>query len=392
MRHVWVPLGVRCRRSRLRLVVLSLLVIVVVAAAVWWRGLVANREPAPTAGVPLAGWNVPLAADAALETDPRRNGTENGGTPYAQRFAHQAEYTKSSSPVAGFYDRGYATIIDAAGAPVYRVPRDQTTQRVVWIDAATRAPAAPGLASNLQGTLEAVPLPTGPDGQRFERHYGRAMDAGAGEDHQLVVYQPSTHRMWEFFDFRWNAAEKRYECGYAGYTPDTRKGAMALPHGWGARATSLPLVGGIMLQTEYAAGVFDHPLEVALPVIEDGWLSPATRQDGTLAAAVPGGDRRDAVPEGAWFRLPADYRVDPHKPKLWRMMVTAARDYGIIVVDQTGGTMTFSAESANAVGTPYSPLSRPSLPGGGVDSLYAGPNNVLNTFPWDDLVQVAHGG
>ena len=343
-------------------------------------------------GVPMRGWTTKLAESAQLENDPHLNGTMNGGVPYATRFAHMAEYSATSSPVAGFYAPGYGAIVDPAAAPVYRITdTDQRTQKVTWMLDDGKGPEAPADAANgLQEQFLDVPLPTGPHGERFEDFYHRPLDAG-GTDKQLVIYMPRTGQMWEMWQFRWAPERQRYEMGYGGYTSDVRKSPIALPDGWGARATSIPHAAGIMLQAEYAAGSFDHPLAVAVPVVKDGFIPPATRQDAGLARATVGGDARDEVPEGAWFRLPAGFAVDTTKPKLWQMMVTAARDYGIVVVDGTGGTLTFSAEAPTAVGTPYSELTAPAFPDPGAsDNPYHGSANVLNDFPWNDLVQIAY--
>ena len=71
-------------------------------------------------------------------------------------------------------------------------------------------------------------------------------------------------------------------------------------------------------------------------------------------------------------------------------MVKAARDYGIIVVDGSGGSLSFYAEGPNAIGTPYSPLPMPAFPPPSKDGPYYGKNNVLNDFPWDSLVQIRY--
>jgi hypothetical protein len=376
------------RRRRTRWCLLAAVVVVLVG------GLVAYFVVAPTpAGIPFRGWTTKLADSAPLEADPARNGTVDGGVPYAKRFANQAQYNSGSRPVAGFY-AGYSTIIDPEGAPVYTItdPK-QATRAVTWMTNDGKGPEAASDANNgLQRAFENVPLPTGPNGERFEDYYHRPLQAG-GPDQQLSIYVPATGQMWEMWLFTYSQERQRYEMGFGAYIPDVRTMPMAIPNGWGARATSLPLAMGIMLQSEYQQGVFRHPLEVALPVVKDGFIPPATRQDATLSTATVGGDTRDAVPEGAWFRLPAGYQVNPAKPKLWQMMVTAARDYGIIVVDGTGGTVTFSAEAPNAIGTPYSSLTTPALPDPQTpieQNPYHGPANVLNDFPWNDLVQIAY--
>jgi hypothetical protein len=334
-------------------------------------------------------WTTSLSDSHPLETDPSKNGTADAdGRPYAARFAAQARYHSDSSPVAGLYAPGYSTII-TEGAPLYVIPPgDHPTRTVTWMLSNGEGPEAPlDAADGLQHAFMDVPIPVGPNGERFEQYYGRDI-AGAGSDQQVAIYKPETGEMWEMWLFTHNPHLDRYEMGYGGYTRDVRTAPEALPHQWGARATSLPLIAGVMLNDEYASGGFHHPLSVAIPVVKpNAFLAPATREDGYIVAHTVGHDARDAVPEGAWFRLPPDYVIDESKPPLWQMIVRAARDYGIVVADGTGGSMSFAVEDDRTSGTPYARWPAQTLPG---DPYYWGPENVLNTFPWESLVQLSY--
>mgnify|MGYP003394281126 CR=1 FL=1 len=44
------------------------------------------------------------------------------------------------------------------------------------------------------------------------------------------------------------------------------------------------------------------------------------------------------------FRLPKDIVIDPKLPKLVQMMMVAARDYGIVVMDRSGPAPAFCVE------------------------------------------------
>lgn len=339
-------------------------------------------------------WRDPLTDDHPTEDRPAYNGTDDaarGYVPYATRIANQARYSNTSTPVRGLYGYGYSTII-ADGAPVYIIPTaNHSTRRVTWMtNNGAGPPATDTAAAGLQTKLAAVPIPVGPNGERFEVAYGRGIAGGQGADQQAVIYNPYTGEMWEFWLLKYNATLDRYECGYAGYTVDARTAPEALPNQWGARATSLPLVGGLVLQSEIAEGEIRHPVGIALPVIKSGYIPPATRQDAAIVAHTVGGDDRDAVPEGAWFRLPAGYPIDGSKPQLWRMLVMAARDYGIIVTDGTGGATTISLDGPQSIGTPYYPLAAPMVTQTANGGPLWGSAGVLNTFPWSDLVQVKY--
>ena len=68
------------------------------------------------------------------------------------------------------------------------------------------------------------------------------------------------------------------------------------------------------------------------------------------------------------------------------MICVAARDYGLVVVDKTGGTVTMYAEDDRTVGTPYQPIQ--TSPWDNVSDQFAGPDNILQTFPWETLQQI----
>jgi hypothetical protein len=357
-------------------------------------------------------WRKPLAADAPLEDRAAYNGTSDvtfnrAGTTYATRFAHQAAYSDASTPVAGYYAAHYQTTI-GHGAPLYIIPtRNHPRQKVTWLTAnGTGPPANDTQTAGLQARFQSVPVPVGLNGARFETTYARELH-GPGTDQHLAIYDPFTHEMWECWIFNWDA-QHGYTMGYGAYTADVRTAPEAYPDLWGARATSLPLIAGMMLQEEYAEAVansdpraFRHPLAFAVPVVEGvgavgtatKFIPPATRGDGVSVAMVVNGDSRDAVPEGLWLRLPANYVIDSTKPLLWQAVRYAARDYGIVVVDSTGGNMGPQVNSGNAIGTPYSPLAVESLPHPDTDggsNLLWGVNNVLNDFPWASLQQVKY--
>ena len=71
-----------------------------------------------------------------------------------------------------------------------------------------------------------------------------------------------------------------------------------LPCNWGARATGLALIGGVITMADYEHGVIPHALAISVPVASNKAVWPATRTDGP-GSATPSGDLRDAVDEGA---------------------------------------------------------------------------------------------
>ena len=243
--------------------------------------------------------------------------------------------------------------------PVYTVPADQKTVRVE-LDNVHR---------DLQAAFERVPLP-------------RRARPAAGTDGHLVVWQPATDTMWEFWRMRRRA--DGWHAAYGGRMTNvsespghfraitTSRGRFLEHHRWGATATSLPLLGGLMRIDELKAGRIDHGLAIALPEIRAGVYSwPAQRTDGRS-------DHRNAIPQGARFRIdPAlDLSQIPMSPMV-RMMAVAAQRYGIVVRDGAGA-ITFYAED------PTSTRRNPFL---GPNGLFGGRyiSEALRTFPWEHL-------
>jgi hypothetical protein len=217
---------------------------------------------------------------------------------------------------------GYST-------PIYRVAANQPTVYVKE-DNANPSPT-------LQAAFSAVPLPA--DAQ-----------PSSGSDAQLTVWQPGEDRLWEFWGMshqadgwhaRWGGAMEHVAESPGYFSPASWHGAQ---YNWGASATSLPLVGGLITLGDLQRGQIDHALAIALPATRAGvWSWPAQRSDGVATGP-------DAIPQGARFRL------DPHldltalrMPPLVRIMALAAQRYGMIVRD-TSGVVDFYGEDPTPTG------------------------------------------
>ena len=247
---------------------------------------------------------------------------------------------------------GPSVNISRFSAPVYTVPRDQRRVRVT-LD------RSESFADPLRKAFAKVPLPQ--DAKPAE-----------GDDGHLVVWQPSTDTMWEFFKL-----ERRSDGWHARFggrieQASANDGIVKPVNGvqFGATATSLPLAGGLLTEEELRRGRIDHALALALPRTRSGiFAAPAQRTDGNVS-----GD--DKIPEGARFRL--DPSLDIGKldlPPLTRMMAEAAQRYGIYVRDKSG-TVTFYAEDP-ATFDGKSPF--PALLGDRTTT------EALRPFPWNRL-------
>jgi hypothetical protein len=277
-------------------------------------------------------WNRPLADDAPL--DPLSDA-------YAADLNRQLGYAQPWINT------------DRYSTAVYTVPADQPRVFVTLDEVALSAPA-------LQRAWESVPIP--PDARPAD-----------GTDRHLVVWQPATDTMWEF----WLAGKQAdgWHARWGGRMEhvSSNPGYFTDPPDWGATGTSLPLLGGLVRLDELASGHIDHALAIAIPEARAQWFTwPAQRTDGHVY-------RDDAIPEGAHFRI--DPRLDlsriPMRPAV-RMLAVAAQRYGMIVRDKAGA-VTFFGEDATPLGTdPYF----------GPDGYFTGDwlNNILRAeFPWNHL-------
>jgi len=252
---------------------------------------------------------------------------------------------------------GPAISTTSYSVPVYRVPADQPT---VSVQLKTRF-SVPALVS----AWSAVPLPD--DAQ-----------AAAGSDGHLVVWQPSSDRLWEFWRLShqegawqapWGGAIEHVSTSSGAYGPEAWAGANGT---WGASASGLSIAGGLITLEELEHGQIDHALAISLPEIRAGvYASPATRTDGRSLDPL-------SLPEGAHLRLDPNLDLTHlHLPPLTRMLAEAAQRYGIVVRD-VAGSVTFYAEDPTQTGTnPYFGSS------GYFEGSFAG--KVLAPFPWDHL-------
>jgi hypothetical protein len=302
------------------------------------------RTPAqssvPRPFAPTAVWNRRLADDVAL--DPRSREVVRAFVADIARQRKAAigpwiETTNSSSPV-------------------YTVPRDQRRVQVV-LD------VREAYGRTLRRAFRSVPLPS-------------TAQPAHGPDRHLTVLQPATDSMWEFWHLRRENGQWRAAWGGAMRDVSTSPGYFtrgSWPGGeayWGATATSLPLIAGLIRVSELERGRIDHALAIAIPNARAkaaAW--PAQRTDGTLSTPA-------AVPEGARFRL--DPKLDIAAldlPPAARAIAVAAQRYGLIVRDKTLHATGFFAEDPTPSGrNPY-----PRLFGGRT------PGELLARFPWKHL-------
>ena len=289
---------------------------------------------------PTSFWNEPLDANAPL--DP------------------------TSAEVVGAFDALIAAEEQAKNGPwintteysipVYMVPAGQPTVSVK-LDGTSNA----GLSS----AWSAVPLP--PDAQ-----------PAVGTDGVLVIWQPSTDRLWEFWRLvhgaegwqaSWGGAMQKVSSNPGVYGPEAWPGAQSW---WGVSASSLSLVGGLISLEDLKLGQINHALAMAIPGTRAGvYASPAQRSDSKSASPL-------SLPEGAHLRLNPNLNLAAlHLPRLTLMIAEAAQRYGIFITDGSS-VAEFYAQDPSPTGTnPYAG------PGGYFEGQY--PNQILASFPWGHL-------
>jgi hypothetical protein len=241
--------------------------------------------------------------------------------------------------------------------PIYTVSATEPTVPV--------ALASTFSASPLRDAFDAVPLPAG-------------ARAAGGSDGHLVVWQPSTDRLWEFvglvngagsWQAFWGGAMQNVSSNPGAYGPEAWPGAQP---SWGASACSLSIAGGLITLEDLELGQINHALAIAIPRPRAGvYASPARRTDGYSSEPL-------SLPEGAHLRLDPNLDLAAlHLPPLTLMMAEAAQRYGILVRD-VAANVTFYAQDPTPTGTnPYT----------GANGYFEGksPRQLLQPFPWSHL-------
>jgi hypothetical protein len=288
-------------------------------------------------------WNEPVSADAPLDPNSA-----------ALVSAFDGEIAAADDAKSGLPNINTT----AWSVPLYTVPSTQVTVKV-------KQEYAGNLSAALQSAWDAVPLPA-------------EAKPAVGTDKDLVVWQPSTDKLWEFWGLekteagwqaRWGGAMNSASSDPGVYGPEAWPGAQP---DWGVSATSLSVAGGLITLEDLELGQINHALAIAIPNTRYGeYTSPANRTDGYSTAPL-------SLPEGAHLRL--DPKLDLaslHLPRLTLMMAEAAQRYGIFVRD-SGANVAFVAQDPTPTGSnPYT----------GAHGYFEGksPQALLESFPWSYL-------
>ncbi len=290
---------------------------------------------------PTSFWNQPLPTDAPLDPSSA-----------AEVSALDEEINKQEEA-----SKYMAINTTKWSVPIYTVPANQPTIKVTLENASSRP--------TLQSAWEAVPLP--PNAQ-----------PAAGSDEQLVVWQPSTDRLWEFWGLEdkeggwhasWGGAMQNASSDSGAYGPEAWPGAKP---SWGASASSLSIAGGLITLEDLEMGQINHALAIAIPNPRAGvYASPAQRTDGASEEPL-------SLPEGAHLRLDPNLELAAlHLPPFTLMLAEAAQRYGIVVRDRAANLALYAQDPTPTGANPYT----------GTRGYFEGksPSQLLKSFPWSHL-------
>lgn len=246
---------------------------------------------------------------------------------------------------------------DGGSAPVYVADASTPTVTVTQWDCQGSGSISSGLASQWQG----VPIPS-------------YAEPASGSDAEMVVYQPSTQTVWEFWKARKTGSN--WEACWGGRMQSVGTHSGILPSPYGSTSTGLAVMGGQLGIGEMKAGSINHAIGLSLADLEtySNFSWPASRSDGYNPSGAA-----NRIPEGLRFRLDPSVNVDSlGLHPVARMVARAAQNYGFVVWEKAGmvGLRGEDPKSYTLKGLtdPYN-----SLFGGTASS------NILDNFPWDKL-------
>jgi hypothetical protein len=290
---------------------------------------------------PHGFWNAPIAEESAVDPDSKQIVAALDRTVSEEQAQEVGPWINTTS----------------YNVPIYRVPWNQPTVTVHL--------AAPYAEPALREAWKAVPLPP-------------EAEPAPGNDAHLVVWQPAADRMWEFWHLRkssggweagWGGAMDEVSTNPGVYTAAAWPGATTF---WGASASSLPLVGGLITLEDMSQGWINHALAISVPDVRaDVYARPARRTDGSSSDPL-------SLPEGAHLRLAPGLDLSTLQlPPITLRIAEAAQRYGIYVRDGAK-TVSFYAQA---------PKSPDRDPYAGKWGYFEGMSarEVLAPFPWDRL-------
>lgn len=293
---------------------------------------------APRYFSPTSFWYQPIPADATLNA--------NSAGMVTNFLAQITKY--------------YGDVTLAWGQPVYTMPANNPTFAVT--NSQSYAPLNAALAAQ-QAAVPILPYvvaePNPPD-----------------TDQGLIIYQPSSDSLWDFYQFTQTSPPYSTTWGAGMTEVSVSNGIWLYP--FGESATGLSYFQAQISVADMQAGAINHVMGIGLVEtdVQTNVSWPANRSDGggTTVAGT-------AIPEGIRFRLDPTLNLSNYNLSPVALMVAkAAQTYGFVVIDRSGGIGVYAQDplSFTQMGLPD-----PWVPylGSYEDEMWA----VFENFPWDHL-------
>lgn len=206
--------------------------------------------------------------------------------------------------------------------------------------------------------------------------------ASNGTDGHLCILDDSIDREYDFYRLKFNTTLSRWEAKTCGIITNYSfsDGIQKRLSVWNtATASHLPLAGGTIMLSELQAGVIQHTLAIALnrPKNYPAVVWPAQTTDGWYTGP-------NAIEEGRRFRFPSNIVINSAWTPITKMLVTAIRDYGMVVMDKTGSGLSFYVEDPTQYGK-GSEVLVPYYGGKAGYKIFGDANNQSPEFPWGKL-------
>lgn len=193
----------------------------------------------------------------------------------------------------------------------------------------------------------------------------------AGTDKEIVIYNRDTCQMTDI----WNATkvdDLNWKASWAGTIQDTRASDGVHANPFGAVASGLAFVPGMVMPDELRDGWIGHVIGVGIRnlCLNSEVSAPATRTDGT-------GTGTNLLSEGQRLFLPRSLDIDAlPMGRVGKVIARAAQEYGFIIWD-LGPSTAFTIRALNATGMTEDPY--PAI------LTDVSPDDPLAGFPIDQL-------
>ncbi|MFT4102121.1 MAG: hypothetical protein QM674_13995 [Burkholderiaceae bacterium] len=169
-----------------------------------------------------------------------------------------------------------------------------------------------------------------------------------GTDKEAVILDYTHGSLRVFEGWQLNKSGGNWSMAWGGYEPESAFTKTAYGWAWptsesmyGVQASGLAFLPGIITVKELSSGKISHAIHMIVPRSCNTWVSPATRTDGS---SVPTGTL-DCYQYGMAYKLPSNFVIPSNWPNVVKMIAVAARDYGLVVTDQSGYGIGFRFEN-----------------------------------------------